>query len=42
MMEILEVGAEYLAGVLCGVLAGCFFVGANSSRYLRIEDEDNR
>ena len=42
MMEILEVGAAYLVGVLCGVLAVCFFVGANSSRYVRIEDEDNR
>ena len=42
MMEILEVGAAYLAGVLCGVLACCFFVGANSSRYVRIEDEDDR
>ena len=41
MMEILEVGAAYLAGVLCGVLAGCFFVGANSSRYVRIEDEED-
>lgn len=42
MMEILEVGAAYLVGVLCGVLAGCFFVGANRHRYVRIEDEDDR
>lgn len=42
MMEILEVGAVYLAGVLCGVFVVCFFVGANRHRYVRIEDEDNR
>ena len=41
MAEVLEVGVAYLAGVLCGVFAVCFFVGANSSRYVRIEDEED-
>ena len=41
MAEVLEVGAAYLAGVLCGVFVVCFFVGANSSRYVRIEDEED-
>ena len=42
MLEILEVGVAYIVGVLCGVFAVCFFVGANSSRYVRIEEEDDR
>lgn len=42
MLEIIEVGAAYLVGVLCGVFVVCFFVGANNSRYVRIEDEDDR
>ena len=41
MAEVLEVGAAYIVGVLCGVFAVCFFVGANSSRYVRIEDEED-
>ena len=40
MLEILEVCAAYFGGVLCGVFAVCFFVGANSSRYVIIEDEE--
>lgn len=41
MMAVLEVGAAYLVGMLCGVLVICFFVGANLHRYVRIEDEDD-
>lgn len=46
MAEVLEVGGAFLIGVLGGILGGVlltsFFVGANSSRYVRIEDEDDR
>ena len=41
MAEVLEAGAAYIVGVLGGVFAVCFFVGANSSRYVRIEDEED-
>ena len=40
MAEVLEVGGAFLIGVLGGVLLTSFFVGANNSRYVRIEDEE--
>lgn len=41
MAEILEVGGAFILGVFGGVLLTSFFVGANSSRYVRIEDEED-
>lgn len=45
MAEVLEVGGAFLIGVIGGILGGVlltsFFVGANNSRYVRIEDEED-